>query len=108
MAKVKVTPKLFEERWLHAYEEDAASGQVYRPESWDFPLSRRPREVIELHSDGKARLFLPGEEDRPRPVNASWSDEQGTIVIRAASQGGRDETRRRIVSAAPDKLVIKS
>ena len=108
MAKVKVTPKLFEERWLHAYEEDAASGRVYRPESWDFPLSRRPREVIELHSDGKAKLFLPGEEDRPRPVNGSWTDEQGTIVIRAASQGGRDETRRRIVSVAPDKLVIKS
>lgn len=108
MAKVKVSPRLFEERWLHSYEEDTAGGQVYRPESWDFPLSRRPREAIELHPDGKARIFLPGAADRPRPVNAAWSDEQGSIVVRAPSQSGGAETARRIISAASDKLVIKA
>ena len=107
MAKIKVSPRLFEERWLHSYEEDTASGQVYRLESWDFPLSRRPREAIELHPDGKARIFLPGAVDRPRPVNASWSDEQESIVIRAPSQSGRAEIERRIISTASDKLVIK-
>lgn len=108
MAKVKVNLKLFQQRWLHSYEEDTAGGQVYRPESWDFPLSRRPREAIELHSDGRARIFLPGENDRLRPVNAVWSDEEGRIVVRSAGRGGGDQTARRIISTAPDKLVIQS
>jgi hypothetical protein len=109
MPKAKLNLKLFDERWLHSYEEDTAKGQVYRPESWDFPLSRRPREAIELHRDGKAKMLLGGEEDRPHPMDASWSEEAGAIVIRATNPAGHQKkAARRIVSSAPDKLIVKS
>ncbi|MDH3444075.1 MAG: hypothetical protein OEN50_09155 [Deltaproteobacteria bacterium] len=95
------------QRWIHSYEEDGAEGQVYRPDTWDFPLSRRPREALELESDGRARLFLPGEEDRPRQEQASWKDENGIIVVRATSAGGRRPTALRIVESCADRLLVR-
>lgn len=107
MANPKVSPELFQHRWLHSYEEDTASGQFYRPESWDFPLSRRPREALELRADGAVRLLLPGEEDRPRAEDASWIEEGGAIVVRTAKKGSRGGSTLRIVESGADKLVIR-
>ena len=65
MAEKKTGPGLFPRRGIHSFVVDAAVAQVYRPQSWDFPLSRRPRDAFELRADGTAQLFLPGAQDRP-------------------------------------------
>ncbi len=40
------------QRWIHSFEEDKGEITVYRPEEYDFPLSRRGREGIEFRPDG--------------------------------------------------------
>jgi hypothetical protein len=107
MPEKKLSPELFRHRWVHSFEEDIAGAQVYRRQSWDFPLSRRPREAFELRADGTAQLFLPGAEDRPQAADASWTEEEGELVIRAAKKGARGPSRFRIIESAADKLVVR-
>jgi hypothetical protein len=89
---------------VHVFEEDTAEGAVYRPEDGDIPLSRRPRERFELDSDGSARLFVQGPDDRYVEQKATWREEGGAMVIRAR-QGG---TELRIIERSPTKLVVKT
>jgi hypothetical protein len=107
VAEKKLSPALLRQRWIHSFEEDSAETQVYRPQSWDFPLARRPREAFELRADGTARLFLPGAEDRPQPADASWTEEDGDLVIRAAKKGARGSFALRVIESAADKLIVR-
>jgi len=107
MAEKKLSPELFRHRWIHSFEEDSVQAQVYRPQSWDFPLSRRPREGFELRADGTAQLFLPGAEDRPEAADASWTEEEGQLLIRAVKKGSRGPLTLSIIEAATDKLLVR-
>src|SRR4029450_3764572 len=105
MAEKKLNPELFRHRWIHSFEEDSVQAQVYRPQSWGFPLSRRPREAFELRADGTARLFLPGAEERPKADDASWTEEEGQLLIRAVKKGSRGPLTLSIIEAGTDKLL---
>ena len=89
--------------WVHAYEEDTAAGAVYRPRGSKMPLSRRPRERLELAADGPAVIFVQGPDDRYVEQPATWRDDDGDIVVTARS-GGRE---LRIVEHSKDRLVIQ-
>jgi len=95
--------RLFATQWVHVFEEDTAEGAVYRAEDDDIPLSRRPRERLELGRDGSARLFVPGPDDRLAEQAATWSDEGGSLVVRAR-EGGAEI---RIVERSPKRLVVQ-
>jgi hypothetical protein len=95
---------LFATGWVHVFEEDTAEGAVYRPEDGAIPLSRRPRERLELDADGTARLYVQGPDDRYVEQKARWRSDGGDVVIRAR-QGG---TELRIVERSPTKLVVKT
>ena len=99
-------PSLFDRRWVHRFEEDTAEGAVYRPSDSDAPLSRRPRELIELDRDGGARVFTGGPDDRARAHAGTWEEDEGTIVVRVAASGG-SEREYRIVVEAPDRLLVR-
>jgi hypothetical protein len=107
MAEKKLIPALLRQRWIHSFEEDSAGTQVYRPQSWDFPLARRPREAFELRADGTAQLFLPGAEDRPQAADASWTEEDGDLVIRATKKAARGPSVLRVIKSAADKLIVR-
>jgi hypothetical protein len=95
--------RLFATAWVHAFEEDTAAGAVYRPRGSKLPLSRRPRERIELEADGTARIFVQGPDDRYVEQPARWHDEDGEIVI-----GAREGTPElRIVDWSPERLVVR-
>jgi hypothetical protein len=96
--------RLFATGWVHAFEEDTAEGAVYRPRGSKLPLSRRPRERLELDADGTARIFVQGPDDRYIEQAASWRDEDGTVVVRAREGGAT----LRIVERSPERLVVKS
>jgi hypothetical protein len=89
--------------WVHVFEQDTSDGAVYRPEDSDIPLSRRPRERIELHPDGTAVLLMPGPNDGFAGQPAHWREEDGAIVVRDAS----DAIRLRIVDRSADRLVVQ-
>jgi hypothetical protein len=88
-------------RWVHVFEEDTPDGAVYRPESGGIPLSRRPREQLELRSDGRATLFVPGPDDRLVARPAIWRDRN------EGKKPQRGETEIHIVEHAPQRLVVR-
>lgn len=96
--------RLFATGWVHAFEEDTAEGAVYRPRGSKLPLSRRPRERLELDADGTARIFVQGPDDRYVEQPARWHDEDGVVVVRAREGG----TVLRIVDRSPDRLVVQT
>ena len=96
--------RLFATGWVHAFEEDTAEGAVYRPRGSKLPLSRRPRERLELDADGTARIFVEGPDDRYIEQPASWHEEDGAVVVRAREGG----VALRIVDRSPDRLVVRT
>jgi hypothetical protein len=96
--------RLFGTRWVHVFEEDTPEGAVYRPEEDEIPLSRRPRERLEIRADGSADILVPGPDDRFVAQPAAWTDEKDGLVIQAR-HGGAD---LRIVQRSPDRLVVKN
>jgi hypothetical protein len=94
---------LFGTTWVHVFEEDTAEGEVYRREDDDIPLSRRPRERIQLQPDGSARISVQGSDDRYFEQPASWSEEEGALVIRKNSGA----SSLRLVSQSPSRLIVR-
>jgi hypothetical protein len=94
---------LFATTWVHVFEQDGGRGAVYRPETDPIPLSRRPRERLELSEDGSARVLAPGPDDRFVEQPATWSDEDDEIVVR--TQAGAE---LRIVDRSSSRLVVQA
>lgn len=103
-AKRAARDRLFGTRWVHVFEEDTPAGAVYRAEDDAIPLSRRPREQLELERDGTARLFVAGPDDRPAERPATWR-EDGDVIVVSAREGGAE---LRIVERSPERLVVKT
>jgi hypothetical protein len=101
-ARKKSGDRLFTTRWVHVFEEDTAEGAVYRPEDDRIPLSRRPRERLEIHADGSAQILTAGPDDRFVAQPATWKDEPHGLVIQARKGG----PALRIVHRSPSRLVI--
>jgi hypothetical protein len=89
--------------WVHAFEEDQAGDEVYRPATAPFPLSRRPREAFELHGDGSALVFRGGPDDRSMAHEATWSDTPRGIVVADKEAG----VRYLIVEQTPRQLIVR-
>jgi hypothetical protein len=94
--------RLFATAWVHVFEEDTPEGAVYRPSGTSIPLSRRPRERLELEPDGTARVFVQGPDDRYVERPATWQEDAGAVVIRA---GGAE---LRIIEQSSSRLVVKT
>ncbi len=86
--------------WVHSFEEDTADEHVYRPEAFDFPPARRPREIIELRPGGEAVLGVPGPDDRRDRSATTWALHDG----RRLTVGARDFE---VLSAGQEKLVVR-
>ena len=95
---------LFGATWVHVFEEDTPTGAVYRPEDSPIPLSRRPRERLELEQDGSAHLFVSGPDDRMVEQPATWREEDGVLVVRAR----KGDTELRIVERSPTRLLVQA
>ena len=80
--------RLFTTRWVHLHEQDSAAGEVYAPEDGPVPLSRRPRQRLELQPDGTATVYHGGPDDRPTPTASA-------LVGGRRSPGRPDRDRER-------------
>jgi hypothetical protein len=101
-AKRSAPDQLFTIRWVHIAEEDTAEGAVYRPDDDRVPLSRRPRDWLELRPDGSATLFVPGPDDRPVEQPTTWQESGTSRQTRGASAADLQ-----IVNRSPSRLVVK-
>ena len=95
-----MSDRLFATGWVHAFEEDTAEGAVYRPRGSKLPLSRRPRERLELDADGTARIFVQGPDDRYVEQPATWRDEDGDGRRSARAGRHRADDRGALAGAA--------
>jgi hypothetical protein len=93
-------------RWIHTFEQDTKAGAVYCPETDRIPLSRRPRERIELQIGGAARVFVGGPDDRPVPRAGQWRATSEGILIELPATDREPTTTWRIVEATPTRLVV--
>jgi hypothetical protein len=71
---MSATDPLFATRWVHAYERDSAAGAVFVPDGPAVPLSRRPREQVVFHADGRAEWFAGTADDRLAATPARWRE----------------------------------
>ena len=92
--------------WLHAFEEDAAGDEVYRPAATAVPPARRPRERLSLKADGSARVSVGGADDRSRALVATWSEDGDDIVISVTSRAAARSTYT-IISIENDRLLVR-
>jgi hypothetical protein len=93
--------RLFTTRWVHVFEEDTSEGAVYRPEDDDIPLSRRPRERLELSADGTAKIITQGPDDRLVEKPATWAGAGGRESAAAAAADFH------IVKKSPSRLIVR-
>ena len=97
--------RLFATGWVHAFEEDTAEGAVYRPRGSKLPLSRRPRERLELEADGTARDLRPGAR---RPLRRAAGDVARRGRGASSFARARAAPQLRIVEHSPDRLVVQT
>jgi hypothetical protein len=102
MPTPKPDDRLFTTRWVHLHEQDSAAGEVYAPEDGAIPLSRRPRQRLELRPDGSATLYRGGPDDRLMPTAARWSEEGGQTNVHTEP----GDATLRIVERGPTRLLI--
>lgn len=95
---------LFAARWVHVFEEDGAEGQVYRPETGEVPLSRRPRQRVSFARDGSARVVVSGPDDRLQEIEAHWVEKDGEITVTTSATRAAAKPQRFTV-AAKDRLL---
>jgi len=95
--------RLFTTRWVHVFEEDTPEGAVYRPEDDKIPLSRRPRERLELSADGTAKIITQGPDDRLVAKPATWAS--GASGAREAAAASSADVV--IVKKSPSRLIVR-
>jgi hypothetical protein len=93
--------ELFATLWVHIAEEDTAEGAVYRPDDDRVPLSRKPRDWLELRPDGSATLFVPGPDDRPVERRTTWQEGGAS----GRTRGGKADLE--IVDRSPSRIVVR-
>ena len=98
-------PNLFQQ-WKHAHEEDTKELKVYRPSSFDFPLSRG-REGLNIHRDGTLVQTLIGASDLPEEVKAKWQLKHKSNLLIRPFEKNRPTQEWEIIEVTKDKLTIK-
>jgi len=88
--------------WIHSHEEDAGGSMVFRPASFNFPLSRG-RRSLNLKKGGGLTESAPGPTDRSQSSKGNWKVEGETLILKKPGQADR---RYAIASSAADKLVL--
>ena len=97
---------LFETTWVHVFEEDGKEGFVFRPESGELPLSRRPRQRLSFSPDGSARLVVSGPDDRLHEIDARWTEAGGEIMVSPLAEAASVKTLRVRVQSS-DRLLVR-
>ncbi len=89
--------------WFHSHEEDEGDRVVYRSQSYDFPRSRAPRELLTVEPDGTVAFGKPGPADASTYRQGAW--ELAGDVLTLSGAGGPQKYQ--IDSVDDEKLVLR-
>lgn len=92
-------------RWVHTFEDDTPAGSLYRPDSTEIPLSRRPRRRFELHPSGSATLFTGGADDRFESRDGAWRSDADGVLVAFPAEPGHGAVRFRVTDGSSLGLV---
>lgn len=101
----KIDPHSLVKTWVHSHEEDTPGETVFRPGSYPVPPSRG-RKSFQLGPDGQLLSSGPGPDDRTVSAQGVWTLEPSNVLT--LQPAGRGKTTMKIVSLAPDRLVVKN
>jgi hypothetical protein len=91
------------QRWVHSHEEDTDQEMVFRPASFNFPLSRG-RRSIDIKPNGSVLESGPGPTDRTEIAEGAWKLAGDQLTLTGA---GKSNRQYRIMTVDPEKLVIQ-
>ncbi len=94
-------PELFQ-RWYHSFEEDTDEEEVWRPEDFPLPPSRRPRPSMEFQPDGTLVEYRPGPADQAVPTQGRWEPGDGDRIAVQV-----DDTSRELEIVSYDQQVLR-
>lgn len=105
-----LSQEIFEKRWIHSYEEDTNDSQMYRPSTYNFPLSRG-RIGFEIEKNGIFIQYGIGPDDTRKKVEGNWTIEEGeepnTIKIDFAPDKAIKSYNMKIILCNDDVLRIR-
>lgn len=88
---------------MHAYEEDSAGIQVYRPSGHPLPAARG-RTGFEIKGNGEFIQYEPGPADVPQAVPGRWRAEDAE-QIRVDLDGGSPRSFTLTIVTVDDQLL---
>jgi hypothetical protein len=102
----QLPPEIYEKRWIHSREEDTNDIQVYRPSTFNFPLSRG-RVAFEIEKSGIFIQYGIGPDDTRKKVEGNWTvEEPNTIKIDFADKSIKSY-KMKIILCNDDILKIR-
>lgn len=91
---------------MHVFEDDHDGAEVYRSVHITVPASRRPRERMHIAADGTATIAVGGPDDRSRALSATWTVEDGDVVVHVVN-GEPSRSTYHIVTITADQLLVR-
>jgi len=66
---------IFDKVWLRSSEEEKSDGtEVYRPETYSFPVTRGPRQGYKFAKTGEFTMII-APADTPMELKGTWKSE---------------------------------
>ena len=93
-------------RWTHSWEEDFGDVRTYRRAGFTFPLSRRPRHVIDLMADGRVVSRSGGPADAMVAREGRWNA-RDLVLLTLHWEPPEEETALEIVEQQQDLLKLR-
>lgn len=94
------------QRWIHSYEEDTETEQVFRSMEYNFPPARG-RNGFEFRPDGTLWWIGPGPSDRPQAERGTWELVQGDVLVLTTDKLSGKIQRVKVIDLQKDKLVLE-
>lgn len=99
---MNLIPRIFK-HWIHSHEEDTGEEIIYRPSSYDFPLSRS-RTGFEIKENGEFIQYDIAPDDRIKQTNGNWKQIDDEIQVNLTNG---DQYNLKILSLEEGILKIK-
>ena len=105
-AQVCSSKVLYGKVWVHSHEEDTDAVRVYRPSTFNFPLSRG-RDRFEIRKNGTFVTQTVGRSDRLNQTTARWEKTGKSTFEIKPDNVELTPFKLEVVSCNEEKLVLK-